>query len=85
MPSGAVLSRQAIARGGQPGKYDKPDDRFNTPRLTEVWRTAPYMHDGHYLTIRELLSQGQHGLRGDGKPKLSAKDIEDLSEFVNSL
>ncbi|MGO9114686.1 MAG: beta-propeller fold lactonase family protein [Thermoguttaceae bacterium] len=70
---------------GSVGKYDKPNDQFNTPRLTETWRTAPYMHDGHYLTIVELLSQGQHGLRGDRKPKLSAKDIEDLAEFVNTL
>jgi YVTN family beta-propeller protein len=70
---------------GSLGKYDKPTDLFNTPRLTEAWRTAPYMHDGHYLTIPELLSKGQHGLRGDRKPKLSAKDIEDLAEFVNTL
>jgi len=70
---------------GSVGKYDKPTDLFNTPRLTEVWRTAPYMHDGQYLTIPELFSKGQHGLRGDKKPKLSAKDIEDLSEFVNTL
>ena len=70
---------------GSLGKYDKPNDQFNTPRLTEVWRTAPYMHDGQYLTIPELLSKGQHGLHGDKKPKLSAKDIEDLAEFVNTL
>jgi YVTN family beta-propeller protein len=70
---------------GSLGKYDKPNDQFNTPRLTEVWRTAPYMHDGQYLTISELLSKGQHGLQGDRKPKLSAKDIEDLAEFVNTL
>ena len=55
---------------GSLGKYDKPTDQFNTPRLTEVWRTAPYMHDGHYLTIPELFSKGQHGLHGDRKPKL---------------
>ncbi len=70
---------------GSAGKYDKPNDQFNTPRLTEVWRTAPYMHDGHYLTTPELLSKGQHGLYGDKKPKLSSKDIEDLAEFVNTL
>ena len=70
---------------GSLGKYDKPNDQFNTPRLTEVWRTAPYMHDGHYLTISELLSKGQHGLHGERKPKLSARDMEDLAEFVNSL
>jgi len=70
---------------GSLDKYDKPNDKFNTPRLTEAWRTAPYMHDGHYLTISELLSKGQHGLQGDKKPKLSAKDIEDLAEYVNTL
>ena len=70
---------------GSTGKYDKPSDRFSTPRLAEAWRTAPYLHDGHYLTIRELLSQGRHGLHGERKPKLSAKDIDDLAEFVNSL
>jgi cytochrome c peroxidase len=70
---------------GSTGKYDKPGDQFNTPRLTEVWRTAPYMHDGHYLTLPEVFSKGQHGLRGGNRPKLSAKDIEDLAEFVNTL
>jgi YVTN family beta-propeller protein len=70
---------------GSLGKFDKPTDQFNTPRLTEAWRTAPYMHDGHYLTIRELLSDGKHGLRGAGKTNLSPRDIEDLAEFVNSL
>ena len=70
---------------GSLGKYDKPTDVFNTPRLTEVWRTAPYMHDGHYLTIPELLSKGRHGLHGERKPKLSEKEIQDLAEFVNTL
>jgi hypothetical protein len=67
------------------GKYDKPLDKFNTPRLTECWRTAPYMHDGHYLTIKELLVQGKHGAKGGDTSKLSEKDFEDLAEYVNSL
>ena len=67
------------------GKYDKPTDKFNTPRLTECWRTAPYMHDGHYLTIKELLIQGKHGAKGGDPSKLSEKDFDDLAEFVNSL
>jgi cytochrome c peroxidase len=70
---------------GSQGKHDKLTDSFNTPRLTEAWRTAPYMHDGHYLTINELLSQGRHGLHGERKPKLSTQDIDDLAEFVKSL
>jgi len=59
-------------------------DRFDTPTLVEVWRTAPYLHDGRYTRVKELLVEGQHGLRrgGDG---LSGPDMDDLVEFVLSL
>ena len=33
----------------------RPD--FDTPTLIEVWRTAPYLHDGRYLTIEELIAE----------------------------
>ena len=42
------------------GTYDR-NDRFDTPTLIEVWRTAPYLHDGRYATIKELFSKGRHG------------------------
>ncbi|MGD0897535.1 MAG: hypothetical protein ABR915_06835, partial [Thermoguttaceae bacterium] len=70
---------------GSAGKYDKPTDKFNTPRLTECWRTAPYMHDGHYVTVKDLLIQGKHGGKKGELSSLSEKDIDDLAEFVNSL
>jgi cytochrome c peroxidase len=60
-------------------------DRFDTPTLIEVWRTAPYLHDGRYLTVKELLTEGQHGLRRDGKNGLSPAELDDLVEFVLSL
>jgi len=60
-------------------------ERFDTPTLTEVWRTAPYLHDGRYVTIRELLVEGRHGLSGGRLEALSAQQIEDLIEFVLSL
>ena len=44
---------------GSRSKYDSPTDKFTTPRLVEVWRTAPYMHDGQYLTIKDVLVRGQ--------------------------
>lgn len=56
--------------------------RFDTPTLIEVWRTAPYLHDGRYLTIEELLMEGRHGLRGK---ELSRQQVEDLAEYVLSL
>jgi cytochrome c peroxidase len=67
------------------GKYDKPTDKYNTPRLVECWRTAPYMHDGQYITIKDLLTKGKHGAKGGDTSKLTDKDMDDLAEFVNSL
>lgn len=60
-------------------------DRFDTPTLVEVWRTAPYLHDGRYLTVKDLLVEGKHGLRRIRDGELSEQDIDDLVEFVLSL
>jgi len=54
---------------------------IDTPTLVEVWRTAPYLHDGRYLTVKGVLVEDKHG-RVDG---LSAEEIDDLVEFVLSL
>jgi hypothetical protein len=62
------------------GKYDRRKT-FDTPTLIESWRTAPYMHDGRYTTMKELLTKGKHGK----VDKLSEKQIADLIEFVLSL
>jgi len=61
------------------------NERFDTPTLVEVWRTAPYLHDGRYTTIRELLVEGKHGLRRTPGKALSEREIDDLVEFVFSL
>jgi YVTN family beta-propeller protein len=63
------------------GKYDRQDE-FDTPSLVECWRTYPYLHDGSYLTVKELLTKGGHG---DLKNKLRETEIDALVEFVLSL
>jgi len=60
-------------------------DRFDTPTLAEVWRTAPYLHDGRYRTVKELLVEGRHGLKRDPGNRLTDQEIDDLVEFVLSL
>ncbi|MDR1493951.1 MAG: hypothetical protein LBT05_14715, partial [Planctomycetaceae bacterium] len=40
---------------------DKNHGRFATPQLTEVWRTAPYLHDGRYVNMRDVFLDGKHG------------------------
>jgi len=58
---------------------------FDTPTLIEVWRTAPYLHDGRYTTIPQLLREGRHGLQGPRSRNLTDQEIRDLAEFVLSL
>ena len=64
--------------------YDGRVD-FDTPTLVEVWRTAPFMHDGHYTSIKDLLVTGKHGGKAGELDGLSEQDMADLVEFVLSL
>jgi YVTN family beta-propeller protein len=66
------------------GSYDRRGE-FDTPTLVEVWRTAPYLHDGHYLTMKELLKEGKHGKKQGPVDKLTEQELNDLAEFVLSL
>ena len=61
-------------------RLDERDD-FDTPTLIECWRTAPYLHDGRYATMREVFTDGSHGL----STPLSEQDLTDLVEYVESL
>jgi cytochrome c peroxidase len=58
---------------------------YDTPTLVEVWRTAPYMHEGNYETIRELIVEGKHYAHDDRLGLLTEQEIDDLTEFVLSL
>lgn len=70
---------------GSKGRFDRRET-FDTPTLIECWRTAPYMHDGHYTTMKALIAEGKHGQRGGGAiDKLTEEQIDDLVEFVLSL
>ena len=55
---------------------------WDTPTLREVWRTAPYLHDGSAESIDELLKVKKHGLK---HLSFSKKEIKSLIEFINSL
>lgn len=64
--------------------YDR-NQFFDTPALVESWRTAPYLHDGRYIEMRDLFIKEKHGdTHGDVKG-LTEKEIDDLVEYVLSL
>lgn len=69
---------------GSRGRY-RGHDAFDTPTLIECWRTAPYMHDGQYRTVRELIEKGRHGATHGNLDDLTPEEIADLVEFVLSL
>ncbi len=58
---------------------------FDTPTLIEIWRTAPYLHDGRSTTLRDVLTihnpSDKHGVTSH----LSEKEIADLEAFLLSL
>jgi cytochrome c peroxidase len=77
------IGRHAISElGGDSGS-------FKTPTLREIARTAPYMHDGEFKTLREVVEYYNQG----GNPneyldeeifplKLSEQEIDDLVTFL---
>jgi YVTN family beta-propeller protein len=70
---------------GTRAAYDKPTDRFDTPTLIEVWRTAPYLHDGSAATIRDVLTtRNPHDQHGETS-NLSSQEIDDLCAYILSL
>ena len=65
---------------GTPGPADRTTE-WDTPTLCEVWRTAPYLHDGRAATMEEVLKIEKHGLQKE----LSNDELEQLIEYVLSL
>jgi len=70
---------------GTLGPYDRPENRFYTPKLTEIYRTAPYLHDGRAATLEEVFTlwnkEDKHGVTS----KLSKEELADLVAYLNSL
>jgi cytochrome c peroxidase len=67
------------------GKFDQPTDQFYTPPLLELWRTAPYLHDGSAATVRDVvLTHGTTDPRG--RPaNLTPGQVEDLVAYLLTL
>lgn len=63
----------------------EPDGKYDTPSLIEVYRSAPYYHDGRSATLKDVLTkddpQGKHGHAKD----LTPQEIDDLVAYLLSL
>jgi DNA-binding beta-propeller fold protein YncE len=70
---------------GTRGAFDRPGDEFYTTTLIEVWRTAPYLHDGSAATMREVLTTRNAGDQHGRTSHLQPAEIDALIEYVFSL
>jgi YVTN family beta-propeller protein len=71
---------------GTQGSLDHPEEMyFDTPSLVELWRTAPYLHDGRAATVEEVLTKFNPGNRHGRTLHLSRRQLEDLLEYLLSL
>mgnify|MGYP005845196605 FL=1 len=58
---------------------------FDTPTLVEVWRTAPYLHDGRAATMLDVFKKHNNDDKHGNTSGLTDEELADLVEFVLSL
>jgi DNA-binding beta-propeller fold protein YncE len=70
---------------GTQNPFDRQDKDFDTPTLRELWRTAPYLHDGSAATLQDVLTvknrKDEHGKTSF----LTRQEIDDLVQYLLSL
>lgn len=57
---------------------------LDTPTLREVWRTAPYLHDGRAATLTQVFTEFNPDDRHGRTSGLAPTQLDDLVEFVLS-
>ena len=60
-------------------------DKYDTPTLHELWRTAPYLHDGSAVTLMDIVTTHNKGDKHGKTSHLSEAERRALVEFLRSL
>ena len=69
---------------GTRGEFDRRSE-FDTPTLAELWRTAPYLHDGSAVTLRDVLTKSNRKDLHGKTSHLKKKQFDDLVAYLLSL
>ncbi|MBK5293032.1 MAG: cell surface protein [Acidobacteriia bacterium] len=67
------------------GRGQEEGIAFDVPTLLEIWRTAPYLHDGRAPTLKHLFTAPGSGRVHVLTTRVNESDIDDLVAFVSSL
>jgi hypothetical protein len=70
---------------GTSAPTDQSARQFDTPTLLELWRTAPYLHDGSAATLRDILTTHNAHDRHGATSRLAEHELKDLIEYLLSL
>jgi YVTN family beta-propeller protein len=58
---------------------------FDTPTLVEIWRTAPYLHNGSAATIEDVLTGSNRNDKHGRTAHLNKRQVADLVAYLLSL
>jgi YVTN family beta-propeller protein len=82
--SGPYHTNQQLADVGS-GKWTDSSSKIDTPHLTNVVNSAPYLHDGSARTMEEIWTvfnpNDTHGVTND----LNKDELNDLIEYLKTL
>jgi len=67
------------------GKGDEEGEKFDTPTLIEVWRTAPYLYNGKAKDIKEVFTIYNEGDKHGNTSNLTENELNDLINYCLSL
>jgi cytochrome c peroxidase len=67
------------------GTAREAGEAFDTPTLVELWRTAPYLHDGRAATLEEVLTKFNPDDRHGKTSHLNEAQLDELIAFLLSL
>jgi len=81
---GPLYTDLKMYKVGTRHELDRRDD-FDTPTLVELWRTAPFLHDGSAATVKDVLTAHNKSDRHGKTSKLSKQEIDDLTAYLLSL
>jgi cytochrome c peroxidase len=94
-PAMLALNGHSAEELGQLARGRRSRGEFKTPTLRNIAETAPYMHDGRFSTLREVVtyystlegaSFAAFGVTPPIRPlRLSEREIDDLVAFLKSL
>lgn len=84
-PHPYFTTKEPLDVGTLKGMDQEEGRKVLVPTLSEVWRTAPYMHDGRAATLEEAVTiHNPDNKRGKTK-NLSKDQVKDLVEYIRSL